>query len=219
MDHPSRAPSQPVLSDSARTAIHLAIFFHVFAVAVASISYTRTSSLLQSVRQVVGVYTQPLNFDLSYRAYTPARLYLTHGDPTDVDFHVAVDAQSPGGKASSTTLADASAFSGQRLLRYQTLANMTGTLSGTENAESYLPKAVAGHVLGRQSASRGGIVCRAHYLLERSAMRSPDPSQRDPFAPARYETVYDANVVMTDGQADLHKRVDARETAPVREGG
>lgn len=206
---------KPALPDSPlRTALSLAIFLHLFAVAVALAAYTRSSELQQQLRQLLGVYTQPLNFDLSYRSYTPAQLFLTHGTEIDVNFAVRVDAGA--GTTGSATLPEPGLRPRLRLQRRQSLANMAGNLAGNEAVESFLIKGIAGRALSEAGAGKGRVRLTAHYLVDRATVRRGPPP--DPLAPNRFADVYDADVVLADGQVDLLKRTTSQETAPERRG-
>jgi hypothetical protein len=203
-------------SAEVRGFIGLALFIHLFAVAVALTSYTFPSPLQERLRQVFGPYIGTLNFDLQPNVYPSGRFYLTHGLESDVDFVVEVLVE---GASEPVTVPLAGLWPGERRRRYQALANAAGALASGEEPEPMLLRSIAGSILKQSGASRGSVRALAHKLLPIEAIGATDPAARDPFSPAYYNTVYEAYVLVSStGQVDLLKKSAAGEVAPVERG-
>lgn len=213
----SQPDGMPAEGHGVRTVVSLLIFVHLFLVAIAFTSYSSASALQQRLLQVFAPYLKTFSFDVNRTYGASARYHLTHALQTDVDYAVEVDAKI-NGRTEQVFIPPADIWPHQRRQRYQALANATGWLFEDPVAQSVLPRAIAGGVLESLGASQGTIRVRAHYLVSLENMSSASPAQRDPYAPGYYNTVYEAAVLVSDGNVDLLKRSAAAETAPVDQG-
>jgi hypothetical protein len=204
-----REPGQaPLPSSDVRGWVSLALFIHLFAVAIALASYGNPSTIQERLRTVMGPYLATLNFDLNPNAYPTGRFYLTHDLPTDYNAVIHVDAKLPDGSERSITIPEAGLWPPERRRHYQALANSASTLVESDDYQATLPKSIAGAILRAWGASAGNV------SIERNG-RGEGP-RSDPFEPLRHRTEYEAHVLVSrSGQVDLVKKVAAGETAPV----
>lgn len=214
----SQRELEPVTPSTAQAVASLLIFIHLFLVAIAFTSYSSASALQQRLLSVFGPYLKTFNFDVNRTYGAAARYHLTHALQTDVDYTVEVDGKVKG-TVERVGIPPGGLWPRQRQQRYQALANATGWLAEDPVVQSILPRAIAGAVLDSLGAAQGTVRCRAHYLTPLENMSSGTPAQRDPYDPSYYKIVYEADVLVADGNVDLLKRSAAAETAPVEQRG
>lgn len=170
----------PPSSSPVRTLVSLLIFIHLFGVSLALLSYTAASPIEQRVLEILP-YLKVLDIDPIHTYPSLARWHLTHSMPTDVDFFVEVTAVMSDGATQTVTIPPAGIWPAQRLRRYQSLANVMGTLIENEDLESLLPKAIGGSILRQAGSKRGTIRIVAHDLPSMedftSATRTPRPER------------------------------------------
>jgi hypothetical protein len=208
----------PASSSPVRTLISLLIFIHLFGVSLALLSYTAASPIEQRVLEILP-YLKVLDIDPIHTYPSLARWHLTHSMPNDVDFSVEVTAVLSDGGTQTVTIPPPGLWPAQRLRRYQSLANVMGTLVENEDFESLLPKAIAGSILRQAGSKRGTIRIVAHDLPTMEDMTSSRPERRDPNNAAYRRRVYEAQVLVGKDSVNLLKTSAAGEVAPVERGG
>jgi hypothetical protein len=201
-----------------QTFLSLLLFVHFFGIAVALSSYTMASQLQQRLLEVLP-YLKTFNFDLTHTYASPAKLHLTHGSATDIDFSVEIIAHHADAESETIVIPPAGLLPPQRSRRYQALANVMGSLVGNEEVEAMLPKTVAGAILRQAGSKRGTIRIKAHYLATMDDLSSSKPERRDPLGPAFYSTVYEAQVLVSKDSVNLLKSAAVGEVAPVERSG
>jgi len=209
------AESSVTLRPGARSALSLVLFIHLFAIAVALSSYASPSGVQARLREMLAVYLQNLNFDLTQNAYNVARFHQTHATPSDVDFQLQIDATLPDGTARTLTIPEDGLRPPLRQRRYQSLANAVGNMAESEEFQAVLPRYIAASVLNDWGASAGKFTCRAHFLPDIEFRASSDPKVQNPFSETYYRTAYQATVIVTRDQVYVNKISEARDVAPV----
>jgi len=198
-------------SPGVRTAINLALFAHLFAIVVATAAYTNPSTLLSRLASVLAPYLQTLNFDVGHVNYrNEARYYLSQGTESDTDYILEVGATSSDGTTHTFSLPEPTVWPGQRY-RQQVLANVTGRLTGRDDVQLELLRAVAGRILKDQDATRGNVRCRSRNLPD-----LPEPGAAVQQPAIEFATAMEAQVIVTGNEVDLLKKSQsAGEVAPV----
>lgn len=227
MQSPTIEKAEPIRLDSAvRSWLSLLLFIHLFVVAIALSGYTQPSGLQQRLKNVLGFYLTTFNFDLTHSYYSTARLHLTHGNDTDVDFAVIVDvAASPENAAESVTIPPEGLWPPQRYRRYQALANAASSraaaaeVADEDPLKLSLPGAIAASVLAERGAKRGTVKCRGHYLQSLESLKTLGKPESDPYDPLYYRNVLEADVFLSRGKFDIMKKAAAGEVAPVETSG
>jgi hypothetical protein len=178
------------------------------------LSYTAASPLEQRVLEILP-YLKVLDIDPIHSYPSLARWHLTHSMPTDVDFSVEVTAALSDGTTQTVSIPPAGVWPAQRLRRYQSLANVMGSLVENEDLESLLPKAIAGSILRQAGSTRGTIQIFSHDLPGMEDMTSSRPERRDPNNAVYRRRVYSAQVLIGKDTVNLLKTSAAGEVAPV----
>ncbi len=215
MEHDS-PPGEPVWSPELRTWVSLVLFAHLFAVFIAVTSYTRPSLLQVRLHGVFESYLRNLQLTAYPVSYPCARYYLTHATPNDFDFSCEVEIQGKDGAVETVSIPPSGLQPLVRYRRYQALANAAGMLGqpdANEDLNGVLPKAIAASILKAHGATQGMVRCRANYLPIQEAMRSLNAGRRAQFE--NYPEVYEAQVFVTPGGAELLKKSTTLEVAPV----
>jgi hypothetical protein len=206
-----------------RTALSLALFIHLCGLAIAVLSNAGPVSPLRArlgMVPIVRQYYQLLHLFLGYN------YQLTDAATLDGDLWIEVETDWSGTtrpEAKMLRLAAAGPDAGLTKHQYRGLLDGTGSriaeLSGgdTESIEGLLPKAIAAKLLAEAGINSGKhrVRLRTRQLLSMDDVRSPDRSLRDPLAPSRLLTLYEADVTFAGGELVLTKAASALETSPV----
>ncbi|MEX2113300.1 MAG: hypothetical protein WD845_08950 [Pirellulales bacterium] len=211
---PDPTPSQVTWSNEARTIASLLLFAHLFAVVVAVTAYTQPSVLQQRLHELFDPYLRNLHLTAYPISYPFARYHLTHALPSDVDFTCQVQFESTDGPA-EFVIPPPGLLPPVRTRRYQLLANAAGALASSEvgdDSAAVLLKAIGGSILERHAAAQGSLKLRAHYVPELDDMPAVDAGRTAPLE--NYATVYEADVLVSNGQVDILKKSETLEVAP-----
>jgi len=201
---PETTVPESTLSPGLQTFASFLIFVQLFAVVVAVAGNESQSNLESTLRtRTVRPYVEMLMMDWPY-AYV-----LTYGPTTGpmLDSNVWIEAELdlPGGKKETITLPKSDLISRQRMQRYQLLAAKSAIrVGGNATIESMLPLAIATRLVKETGATGGTIRVRWKQL--------PQEAFRD--TPAQDSTVYEARILVADGEVELLKREAASEAAP-----
>lgn len=203
-------------SQGVRTALNFLLFLHLFALFVAVFSNAPSSQLLTGLRSAPGVrhYLQLLDLDFSYR------FHLMVVDDLDMDFFIEADLVTADGTRKRVVLPDPDARPGVRWRRQERLAWQVArqvllARRGQSAGEAVLPQAIATTLLAENRATSGTLRCRGHLLQARPQAASSDPEVRDPFGESYYRTVYEAEVLVSEGEVLVVPIRERGETAPV----
>ena len=214
---PTQKPPQ-LPSETVRGLVSIFLIVHLFALTISLAAYVSASLFQRQLVTAMAPYLRTFNFELTHAFPAVARLHLTHASPTDVDFRVSGTVKLPDGKKQTWEIPRGGLFPPIRYRRDQTLANVVGGLteSENENQESLLPRALAGGELKKLAARTGTITVTAHYLQELNDLKATETKLRDPFDASYYQPVFDANVVANHaGVVSLLKSAAKGEVAPV----
>lgn len=201
--------------ETMRSVLSLALFIHLFIVALClSASYT-PSSLQQRLGSIFRPYTELLHLRIQGEA-----LYLTHATQLDVDHRLEVlpAGADPAVTDSWQSIARGSR-GGERYTRYQRLADAMAYFQEDEEVTATIAAGVA-----RNYAAQGEpidqIRCRQHKLQSWDAIDSTVAGVRDPNDPMYFADIYEANVLtIAPDRIRIVKRSDpALESAPTRGG-
>jgi len=223
LDEPPAAqwPSQGV-----RTVVSLLLFVHLFALAIAMTSRATTvetefgpagSELLSRMRDVPFLmrYLQFLELDESYNNAW------TQGGPLDSDHAIEVVLEFKDPRADQLTIripADR-LWPPLREERYRSLALTAAALVGNSQRENILPQAIAEKLVGEHGATGGTIRIRRHFPQSPQEAASLDDAVADPNSDRYYETVYEARILVNDGDVSLLKSESPGTAAPAATGG
>lgn len=211
MDPARRRPAQgdpsPVLSQEVRSVLSFLIFLHLFAlgIAITGSNAGLASPLQRRLHESLApmrFYLQMLHMDLAYN------YHLTHAEMLDIDHRLEVDLQLPDGATETVVLPDDSTWPRTRRRRYQTLGLTVASQIGNAQMESVLPRAVAGALMAQTGAEQATIRCRGHFLLSADDVGSVDPARSDPWNEQLLRTLYEARVLLTDGEVSIVKTSD-----------
>jgi hypothetical protein len=211
---PTNKPPAVTWSNEARTVASLLLFVHLFAAAIAAAAYTQPSFLQQRLHDLCEPYLRNLHLTALPVSYPFARYHLTHALPSDVDFTCEVRFAGADGQQ-TVVIPPAGLLPPVRYARYQRLANAAGTLASSEQGEdaaAILLKAIGGSVLKRSGVEQGTLRVQAHYLPELEDMPSVDAGRTAPLE--NYANVYEADVLVSNGQVDILKKAETLEVAP-----
>ncbi len=207
-------PGQVTWGNEARTIASLLLFAHLFAVVVAVTAYTQPSVLQQRLHELFDPYLRNLHLTAYPISYPFARFHLTHALPSDVDFTCQVQFEGADG-AQDAVIPPPGLMPPVRARRYQLLANAAGALASSEvgdDAAAVLLKAVGGSILKQHDATHGSLRLRAHYLPELEDMPAVAAGRTAPLE--NYANVYEADVLVSNGQVDILKKSETLEVAP-----
>lgn len=207
-------PEGEPLSPSARTAISIVLFLQIAAVLI--VVFARggagiASGLQQRLRaSVPGVrqYAQLLHNDLGYN------YHLTQGGPEDDDCLVEIELNLPDGSTHAETIPDRGLTPPLRYQRHRMLAFMAAMAAGDPEAESRVPLAIAQRLVQETGATGGTIRVRRHMAQSPEEAASTDKLRGDPNSANYWSTVYDAQILVADGEVNLLKKASALERAP-----
>jgi hypothetical protein len=163
-------------------------------------------------------YLKWLDFDFTHVYPSPARLHQTHAGEDDVDFTVQVTADLKDGQKRTATIPPADIWPAARRRRYQSLANVMGSIVTSEDKKDFetsLPKAFAASVLREHGAKHGEIVITAHNLPSMENLGSSRADRNDPNAAMYFRKAYEAKLIVTKDSVALQKPSAAFEVAPV----
>ena len=226
---PQRSPTNPstfereLPAEWVRTAVSFVLFLHFFALAVAVLSNWDPSSLALGLRKVpfLEPYVEALALD---RSYLP-QYALTFGEPEDTDDEIQVDLQLADGSLEHETIPQASRWPHayrQQLRLAETVTDLVG--ENTKSFESFLPRAIAAHFVVAaergtkaqpgQEVTGGTIRIRRHLVQTMTAPASSIAAERDPYDESRYQTIYEARILLVGGEVQLLKSDTAANVAP-----
>ncbi len=215
MSQPSEStPARVTWSQETRTVASLLLFVHLFAIVVTVTAYTQPSLLQQRLDELFDPYLRNLHLTALPVSYPFARYHLTHALPADVDFTCRVRFDGVHGEE-SVVLPPAGLTLPIRTRRYQRLVNAAGELASSEeavDAAAILPKAIGGSILQQNGVPQGSLTLTAHYLPELEDMPAVDAGDGKPLE--NYSNVYEADVLVNDGQVDILKKSETLEVAP-----
>ena len=216
----SRWPSQGL-----RTIASLLIFIHLFALATAMTSRATTvdtefgtadSAILSRMRDVPLMmdYLQLLEMDESY-SYT-----WTQGGPMDSASRIELelDVKGANGEPLTLTIPEAQYWPPLRDQRHRTLAGTAATLVGNEGLENIIPQALAERFVAEHGAKSGTIRIIRHYPQSPAEAASLDEIIADPQSDRYFETIYEARVLVNDGNVSLLKSESPGTAAPAAGG-
>jgi len=197
-------------NSTARSIASLALFIHLFCLAVALTANQAPSPLQERLLFVFRPYTQLLNFDVSF-----VRFDLTQETADDADQRIEY---LPEGQA--VTDADAWVLlsggirGGDRQHRYQRLAMLMSFFGAREDdsTTAVLASAVATHLYQQRTEPIDQIRVRRHLLQSPDQVRGIDASQRNPSSPAFFQDVYRAQVI--EGGVAVQKVEERGQVAP-----
>jgi hypothetical protein len=207
-------PAPVTWSQEARTVASLLLFAHLFAIVMAVTAYTQPSLLQLRLDGLFDPYLRNLHLTALPVSYPFARYQLTHALPSDVDFTCRVQFDGANGEQ-SVVLPPPGLTLPIRTRRYQRLVNAAGALASSEEADdaaAILPKAIGGSILQRNEAPQGSLTLTAHYLPELEDMPAVDAGDRKSLE--NYSNVYEADVLVNNGQVDILKKSETLEVAP-----
>lgn len=226
---PQRSPTKPstiereLPAEWVRTAVSFMLFLHFFAIAVAVLSNWDPSSLALGLRNVplLEPYVEALALD---RSYLP-QYALTIGEPEDTDDEIQLELQLADGSLEHETIPQATLWphAYRRQLRLaETVTDLVG--ENTKSFESFLPRAVAAHFVAAaergsngepgQEVTGGTIRIHRHLVQTMTAPASSIAAERDPYDESRYQTIYEARILLVGGEVQLLKSDTAANVAP-----
>jgi len=209
-------------SDTLRGVISLALFIHLFCVAVVLSSNFRRSRLQARLVSLFAPYTQLLHFDPDFTPY-----YFTLGRPSDDDTWLAIDLYADATQpvvaqplVKTVRLHDGtSAWLGNRRRCLQ-LAQMLATSADPESANdditSEIAKPVGAWLIRQTGNGRAVVRCvrRMSQPYDLTTLNAGYPTDR-PTDAAYDATLYEADVwIDEDGETQVQKRVSRAEAAP-----
>lgn len=210
-------------ADWVRTVVSFVLFLHFFALAVAVLSNWDPSSLALGLRKVplLASYVEGLALD---RSYLP-QYALTFGEPEDTDDEIQVELQLADGSLEHETIPQANLWPHAYRRQLRLAETVTDLVSeNTKSVESFLPRAIAAHFVaeanqgtkGRpgQEVTGGTIRIRRHLVQTMTAPSSSIAAERDPFDESRYQTIYEARILLVGGDVQLLKSDTAANVAP-----
>jgi len=213
-------------SQGVRTVASLLLFVHLFALAIAITSRATTvntefgpagSELLARMRDVPVLmqYLQLLELDESYNNAW------TQGGPLDSGHTIEVDLEfaDPGADALTIRIPEDRLWPPMRNGRHRSLALTATALVGSDERENILPQAIAEKLIVEHGATGGTIRLRRHFPQSPTEAASLDEAVSDPLNDRYYETVYEARILVSDGDVSLLKSESPGTSAPAATGG
>jgi hypothetical protein len=203
--------------------VSLLLFVHLTGLAIAVLANVAPVSELRGQLGMVPIvrqYYQLLHLFLGYD------FHLTDDAPLDSDLRIEVETNWSGASradAKKLTLPEPGLGHGMRAQLYRRLVGTTGSLvdeltdRDTESVEGLLPRAIAAKLLAEAGIDSGKhrVRFQRNQSLDREEVTSSDPNLRNPLAPARFSTLYEADVTFSGGELVLTKAASALETSPV----
>lgn len=207
------------LSAQTKTAISIVLFLQIVAVLIvvfarsgnglaASPLQLRLRESVPFVRQ----YAQLTHGDLGYN------YHFTQGGPEDDDCVIDVELKLPDGSTRKETIPPRGMTPPLRYQRHKMLAYSAGMAAGDPERESRLPQAIAQRLIDETGAVGGRIQVRRHSAQSAEDAGSTDPKRRDPNSENYWSTLYDAQILVDEGKAQLLKKASALEAAPAARG-
>jgi len=205
-----RITSPPLPGATFRSIASFLLFVHLFALAVViSSNWGPQSEPSQIRRDVRGklwpltAYTQILHMDSGYN------FYYTYGGVLDVD-HVLTSNLSPSGDPSAdgetVQLPETGLWPALRRRRLLRLNLAVASQLDNDAAESLFPRAAGAHLLAKSDATETMIRYHGILLQRPQDVGDSDPVVADPLAPAKFRTIYEAQVWLDDnGKVQLLK--------------
>lgn len=225
LDSRSTAEEQRWPSQGLRTFASLLIFIHLFAVATAMTSRATTvdtefgtagSELFSRMRDVPLMmdYLQLLEMDESYN------YAWTQGGPMDSATRIEVELE-PDDNSSEplvVNIPEAQFWPPLRAQRHNRLSGIAAALVGNENLENVIPQALAERFVADNGAKSGTIRIIRHYPQSPLEASSLDETVSNPESDRYYETIYEARVLVNDGNVSLLKSESPGTAAPAAGG-
>lgn len=215
---PDPTPQPQLPSESVRGLVSLLLIIHLFAIVVGLAAYPSASPVEVRLVTTLAPYLRTFNFDLAHGFPAPARLFLTHAGPTDIDYIVTGTVRQPDHKTAEWRLPRSGVLPLIRAQRDQYLANTIGSLTDgqmEEQLEAVLPRAVAGAELKRHGGKSGTLKITAHYLQEVDALGGSEVNRRNPNDPSYFRDTFEANVLLGPSGVDVLKKAAKGEVAPL----
>ncbi|MDP7020509.1 MAG: hypothetical protein QGG36_32215 [Pirellulaceae bacterium] len=208
------APGPAGPGPTVRGVCTLALLLHFTCVAVSFTSNAARSQLQSRLLAIFSPYTGLLNIDLNFTPY-----HLTRASAADVDHvveYLPADAESE--EASEWRRVHARSFGGwESTHRRQRWGRVWSFFRDQDEVTARLARSAAEHLVHRQGVRPKQIRCRKHYLQPWDLVAEGDEEERDANSELYYQTVYSANVLVSDdGEVDIIKISSAREVAPPR---
>ncbi len=218
----------PLPSELVRSVITLVVFIHLFILFSGAFARTRVSSdLFRGLHNVPG-FTKYLGL-LHMGSYS---FHLTYNGTLDQDYNcevvldwrdgLAVDSDEYRALRKLKLYDEQGIFPPTRRRRYQMLAYSVAANVGADSAvESQLPLAISRRLLAEQNITQSTPPRRHRFRSRRQSIRVPEffrpeqPQVEDPYDESYYSDVYQADVTFFQGQANINKVSQSRETAPV----
>ena len=201
------------LSDGVRSIISLLIFLHVFCLVVVLLGNQYASGLQMRVIRVLGPYTRLLYLD----PQVILGFHLTHAMELEDDHFVSVEF--PEGDSVQRYPSSDSGLTGWRGgIRYHRWKMLTRRLAMMAEGQNDQYLAQVCQAVGRNilNDDQDRMVFK---VVRRMPIQLRGTSVADEGGPEAFETVYEADVWLTDqGGVAVHKKVDAGEAAPLEAG-
>lgn len=217
------APEHELPAEWLRTAVSFVLFLHLFALTVAVLSNWDPSSLALRLRNVpfLEPYLEALALD---RSYLP-QYALTFGEPEDTDDEIQLELQLADGSLEQMKIPQPTLWPHAYRRQLRLAETVTDLVSeNTKAVESFLPRAIAAHFVSAaqrgtrgepgQEVTGGTIRIRRHLVQTMTAPSSSIAAERDPFDESRYQTIYEARILLVGGEVQLLKSDTAANVAP-----
>ena len=229
---PKSTPAATLPSSSVIGGVSLLLVIHLFAVVVAGVSNQipveqGSEPLRTQFRRTPGLvpYLRTFGFDWGFN-HPRTPWIMTDGSGQSVDHSCDVVLDWPANaEVTDAMLADmkrlpllpAGTRLGIRKRRYRQLATYVGLLVGDDETESNLPKLISERLIAERGLTEGThrFRCRQHLLLNPENARSNIAAERDPFRPSLYDSIYQADLVIIEGEVVLSKVAGRGEVTQV----
>ncbi|MFO0902588.1 MAG: hypothetical protein U0939_06285 [Pirellulales bacterium] len=205
----TRDPSGMAVPSTVRSIASLALFVHLFCLALVLTSNQAASPLQQRLLFVFRPYTQLLNFDVSYTRFDYTQETI---DDADQRIEYLPEGKS-NAQASDWVHLTAGSPGSDRLQRYQRLAGVMSFFASREDdgTTAVIAAAIGTH-LYRHDEPIDEIRVRRHVLQTPDQVRGTSVAERDPFDPMFFQDVYRAQVI--DGGEAVQKVEERGQVAP-----
>ena len=207
---PVDVPSDRIAGNSTvRSVASLALFIHLFCLALVLTSNQAASPLQQRLLFVFRPYTQLLNFDVSY-----TRFDYTQETIDDADQRIEyLPAGKSNSEASDWVHLTAGVPGSDRLQRFQRLAGVMSYFASREDdgTTAVIAAALGAH-LYRNGEPIDEIRIRRHVLQTPDQVQGTSVAERDPNSSMYFQDVYRAQVI--DGGDAVQKVEERGQVAP-----
>lgn len=208
----------PLLSESTRTYVSLALFMHLFCVLAVLSGNFYPSSLQSRLSKTVGVYTQTLHLD---PGWVPFQLTDAESGLADAYRWQIVETTANGSSRVVREFpgAEQPARGGFRRLRHEAFARLAASYAADEMLDdevcATMARALARYYFSLQplggdapSSTRLVVRCVSSDFVEDSALDATDAGDSSP-------AIYEADAWLSEsGKLNVLKRMEARRTAP-----